>query len=66
MGPQQSSLNEQGIGKVDIWAWEEEWCRKMERARASQRLTKDDDECKFPDYCGCEICDEYVDIGGEG
>ncbi len=38
----------------------------MERARASQRLTKDDDGCKFPDYCGCEICDEYVDIGGEG
>ncbi len=51
---------------MDIWDWEEEWCRRMEQARASQRLTKEDEECKFPDYCGCEICDEYVDIGGEG
>jgi hypothetical protein len=51
---------------VGIRAWEEEWCRNMQRARASQRLTKDDDECKFSDYCGCKICDEYVDIGGEG
>ncbi len=54
------------MSKVDIWEWEEVWSRKLRRARASPELTEDDDECKFPEYCGCEICNEYVDIGGEG
>ena len=51
---------------MDIWDWEQEWSSRLEVLICDKEASSFGKDCKYPDYCDCQVCAAYVDIGGEG